>query len=112
MTSKEWVQFSVGRIVCYYTVGIIENVVPSYQADIAPSSLRGFFTGSLMAITTLGNLWGAGMGKAVATKPDGWMIAVGVQYIPPVIIAILVPFAVGQYKKPALWRQAATDTSV
>lgn len=85
-------------MVAYYTVGIVENVVPSYTAEIAPASLRGVFAGSLQCIVTLGNMWGAGMGAATAdyTTAAGWLIPVGVQFIPAVILVAGVPFAVGK----------------
>ena len=98
MTAKEWVQFSVGRIVAYFTVGIVENVVPAYQAEVAPASLRGVFAGSLICIVTLGNMWGAGMGRATAnyTTAAGWLIPVGVQFIPAIILLASIPFTIGK----------------
>ncbi|KAJ5100417.1 hypothetical protein N7456_006469 [Penicillium angulare] len=96
LTAHEWVQFSVGRIIAYLAVGLVENAVPSYSAEIAPSSLRGAFSGSLMCIVTLGNIWGAGMGRAMAsyTNNAGWLIPVGVQLIPAAILLIGLPFTV------------------
>lgn len=99
MTAHEWIQFSIGRIIAYFAVGIIENAVPSYQAEIAPASLRGFFAGSIIAVVTLGNMWGSGMGKAMATNTTkaGWLVPVGVQVIPAVILLATIPFTVGMY---------------
>ena len=99
MTSHEWVQFSIGRIIAYYGVGLVENAVPSYQAEIAPAALRGFISGSLMSIVTLGAMWGTGMGKAMAdwqTKA-GWLIPVGIQLIPVAILVLSIPFTVGEH---------------
>lgn len=91
-------QYEIGRITAYFAVGIIENVVPAYQAEIAPASLRGFITGSMISVVTLGNMWGAGMGKAMANYETkaGWLIPTGVQFIPAFILAMTVPFTVGQ----------------
>ncbi|KAJ5263518.1 general substrate transporter [Penicillium angulare] len=98
LTAHEWVQFSVGRIIAYLAVGLVENAVPSYSAEIAPSSLRGAFSGSLMCIVTLGNIWGAGMGRAMTsyTNNAAWLIPVGVQLIPAAILLIGLPFTVGK----------------
>ncbi|OQU94908.1 hypothetical protein CLAIMM_01191 isoform 2 [Cladophialophora immunda] len=96
MTSHEWVQFTIGRIIAYCGVGLVENAVPSYQAEIAPASLRGFISGSLICLATLGAMWGAGMGQAMSgyTTRAGWLIPVGVQLIPAVILLLSVPFTV------------------
>ncbi|PSR83417.1 general substrate transporter [Coniella lustricola] len=96
ITAKEWVQYEVGRIIAYFAVGIIENVVPSYQAEVSPASLRGFITGSMVSVVTLGNLWGSGMGRAMADVETsaGWLIPTGVQFIPAVILALSIPFTV------------------
>jgi SP family sugar:H+ symporter-like MFS transporter len=89
----------VGRIVAYYGVGLVENAVPSYQAEIAPAALRGFISGSLMSIVTLGALWGTGMGKAMADYKSkaGWLIPVGIELIPAAILAVAIPFTTGEY---------------
>ena len=45
----------------------------------------------------LGNLWGAGMSRAYATETTsvGWLVPVGVQLIPAVLLLVAVPFCVG-----------------
>ena len=49
-------------------------------------------------IVALGNLWGAGMGRAFATEQRdiGWMVPVGVQFIPAVAMLVMVPFCPGK----------------
>lgn len=93
----------------------------TYLAEISPSSLRGFFvsaerwrcvhkltsdpqTGIMNCIVALGNLWGAGMGRAFATEQRriGWQIPVAVQFIPAVAILIMVPFCPGELLSPPL----------
>ena len=98
MTSKSWIQFSVGRVIAYLGVGVVENTVVSYQSDVAPGSLRGFFSGALQLTLVLGNIWGGGMSRAYATEtsPKGWLVPVGVQFIPAVLIVVLVPWCVGK----------------
>ena len=81
-------------MIAYFAVGIVENVVPIYLSEICPASLRGFFAGLMNIVTVCGQLWGTGMGRAYATETakKGWLIPVGVQFIPVVLIAVMVPF--------------------
>lgn len=85
-----------GRIIAYFAVGIVENVVPAYLCEIAPASLRGFFAGIMNLVVNLGNLWGVGMGRAYATETGkiGWMVPVGVQLIPVAAMGLMLPFVV------------------
>jgi MFS transporter, SP family, sugar:H+ symporter len=43
-------------------------------------------------------MWGAGMGRAMAdyTSSTGWLVPVGVQFIPAIILAVGIPFTVGK----------------
>jgi SP family sugar:H+ symporter-like MFS transporter len=43
LTANTWQVFSGGRVIAYFAVGIVENIVPSYLSEIAPAGLRGFF---------------------------------------------------------------------
>lgn len=74
-------------------MGLCENLVPSYNAEIAPARHRGLLAGSLITFTSAGNLWGAGMGRAFSTEtqPKGWLIAVAMQFIPALLLIGLVP---------------------
>lgn len=94
MSASHWLQFTIGRDVAYFAVGLVENAVPSYNAEISPAATRGLLSGSLMFFTALGNLWGAGMSRAFATTQAkiGWMIPTSMQFIPAILIVALVPF--------------------
>lgn len=93
MTAQHWMQFTIGRDVAYFAVGLVENAVPSYNAETSPAATRGLLSGSIMLLTTLGNLWGAGMSRAYATTStkEGWLIPTGMQFIPAVAMLALVP---------------------
>ena len=93
MTSWSWAQFTVGRIIAYFAVGLVENAGTAYNAETAPPAVRGLLAGSIMFITSLGNLWGSGMSRAYSTTvtKDGWLIPVAMQFIPAVGILALVP---------------------
>ncbi|KAL1406155.1 hypothetical protein Q8F55_007839 [Vanrija albida] len=96
LTSRTWVVFTVGRVFAYATVGYIECLVPMYSAEIAPPALRGFCAGLLTPVITLSSVWGAGMCQAYAkeVRKIGWMVPIGVQMIPAVLILFLAPFTV------------------
>ena len=94
LTAKTWQTFTGGRVIAYCAVGIVENVVPTYLAEIAPAGLRGFFAGTMNIVTVCGQLWGTGMGRAYAnsTANSGWIVPVAVQFIPVALIFVLIPF--------------------
>ena len=76
VAAKNWVTFTVGRTFAYMAVGLVENAVPSYNSEICPADVRGFFTGSLLFFNVLGGIWGSGMGRAYATETGniGWLV--------------------------------------
>ena len=92
LTSHHWAQFTVGRIIAYFAVGFVENVCPAYNAEVSPAATRGILSGSLMFLTGLGNLWGAGMSRAYAdeTADKGWIIPTAMQFVPAVLLLALV----------------------
>jgi hypothetical protein len=47
-----------------------------------------------MFITGMGNLWGAGMSRAFATETHskGWIIPTAMQFVPALMMLLLVPF--------------------
>jgi len=98
MTAKSWQVFTGGRIIAYAAVGVVENAAPGFISEIAPGGMRGFFGGAMVVIVTIGNLWGALMGRAYAHEPRkiGYLVPVGVQFIPALMILVLVPFCVGK----------------
>jgi MFS family permease len=94
MTAKTWQQFSVGRAFAYLAVGIVENIVPSYQAELAPGDIRGFFAGSIQVFVHIGGVWAAAVTRAYATEPRaiGWLVPTAQQLIPAFLLVLLVPF--------------------
>ncbi|WVQ98401.1 hypothetical protein IAU59_005524 [Kwoniella sp. CBS 9459] len=42
LTAKDWIVFTVGRIIAYLAVGVVENCVPSYISEISPAGVRGY----------------------------------------------------------------------
>lgn len=96
ITARSWIQFSIGRVLAYVAVGIVEPTIPTYQAELAPAPLRGFFAGNVQVLVHLGSIWGAGMSRAYAYEEGkkGWMIPVSMQMIPAILLLIGVPFCI------------------
>ncbi|KAF4542011.1 Sugar transporter [Lasiodiplodia theobromae] len=94
VTSKTVAQFTVGRILIYTAVGLVENVTPTYQSEVSPAPLRGFFVGSLQLFLTFGSLIAGIVNNEMAkiATQAGWMVASGLQALPAVIIIVGLPF--------------------
>ncbi|KAM0259080.1 hypothetical protein ACHAPA_010928 [Fusarium lateritium] len=94
VTSKKAAQFIVGRVLVYTAVGLVENVVPTYQSEIAPGALRGFFVGSIQLCLTTGSLIAGIVNESMSRKTDnsGWQIATALQALPAVVILCLLYF--------------------
>lgn len=83
-------------MIAYVAVGIVENAVPSYEAELAPSALRGFLAGNVQVFVHIGAMWGACMSYAYRfeTGRIGWMVPVAVKMLPPVLLVLAVPFCI------------------
>ncbi|KAJ8079086.1 hypothetical protein AAF712_006464 [Marasmius tenuissimus] len=94
LTAKKAAQFLVGRIIVYIGVGIVENVVPTYQSEIVPAGLRGPVVGSLQMLLACGALIASGVNRRYSTSlvNSGWQIPVAVQMIAPFLILCGLPF--------------------
>lgn len=51
-----WQQFAVGRLVSGLAVGALSAAVPMYQAETAPSQIRGTLTATYQLFITFGIL--------------------------------------------------------
>ncbi|GAM36405.1 sugar transporter [Talaromyces pinophilus] len=94
VTSHTPAQFIVGRMFIYIAVGLVENVVPTYESEICPAPLRGFCVGSIQLFLTFGSLIAGIANEYLSgyTGNEGWMIATGMQGVPAVIILLGLPF--------------------
>ncbi|KAK5535014.1 hypothetical protein LTR23_008056 [Exophiala sp. CCFEE 6169] len=83
-------------VTTYLAVGIVEPTIPTYQAELAPAAIRGFFAGNVQVLVHLGSIWGAGMSRAYAYEQGrkGWMIPVSMQMIPAILLLICTPFCI------------------
>lgn len=96
ISAQSWIQFSVGRVLAYLAVGIVEPLVPTYQAELAPAPLRGFFAGNVQVLVHVGSIWGSGMSRAYANEQGkkGWIVPTAMQFIPAILLLIAVPFCI------------------
>ncbi|KIH93956.1 hypothetical protein SPBR_09222 [Sporothrix brasiliensis 5110] len=68
VTSTTTAQFIVGRLLVYLAVGFVENAVSTYQSEIAPGALRGFFVGSIQLCLAFGSLMAGLVNNAMACR--------------------------------------------
>ncbi|RSH95517.1 hypothetical protein EHS25_000609 [Saitozyma podzolica] len=93
-TSKHYAQYTVGRIVLYFAVGITENAVPTYQSEIVPAGARGAVVSSIQFFIAVGGFISSGVNKRFSTDKtdEGWLVATCLQALFPMLIAIGLPF--------------------
>ena len=74
--------------------GMTIVVVPIYQAETAPKALRGMMTSTLQLMIVGGQLVASlvTFGTQHIQSQRGWQIPVGLQFIAPAIIVVLLPF--------------------
>ncbi|OQE20570.1 hypothetical protein PENSTE_c013G02249 [Penicillium steckii] len=88
------VQFIVGRIVVYISVGLVEVNVTIYQSEIVPAFFRGFVVLSLQLFLTVGSILASVLNKVFSTSTDsvGWKTITGIQFVFPVLIVVFTFF--------------------
>lgn len=80
------------------------QVVPTYQTEISPAPLRGFFVGSIQLFLTFGSLIAGIVNNSTAkyTNDAGWIIATSLQALPAVIILAGILFTPGNERRNQL----------
>ncbi|KAF5320157.1 hypothetical protein D9611_010352 [Ephemerocybe angulata] len=80
-----WQQFAVGRFVSGLGVGALSAVVPMYQAETAPTQLRGTLTATYQLFITMGILvaYCIGIGTRSLSGATSWKLLVGIGMIFP-----------------------------
>jgi len=82
-STTQWVQFAIGRIITGIGIGALSVVVPMYQSECAPKSLRGLLVGMYCLLLTLG-IWTAYMvewGTRGIASSASWRIPEGLSFI-------------------------------
>ncbi|KAJ5111378.1 hypothetical protein N7532_001913 [Penicillium argentinense] len=94
--SGRLVQFIIGRIIVYISIGLVEVDVTTYQCEIVPANFRGLVIVSLQLFLNSGAVIASAVNKGFSTSSDsvGWKTVTGIQFIFPVLIicfTILIP---------------------
>ncbi|KAF8316833.1 monosaccharide importer [Clavulina sp. PMI_390] len=91
-----WAVFVLGRVVAGMGVGAVSTIVPMYQSECAPKSIRGAIVGLYQFSITIGALLSAIVLNATKDKDShaSWRIPIAVQFAWAAILAggmILLP---------------------
>ena len=78
-----WAVFIIGRVIAGLGVGLVSCLVPMYQSECAPKSLRGFIVGLYQLAITIGALLAAIVLNATQHRNDhsAWRIPIALQYV-------------------------------
>ncbi|KAK7452121.1 hypothetical protein VKT23_012226 [Stygiomarasmius scandens] len=89
-----WQQFAVGRLVSGLAVGALSAAVPMYQAETAPSQIRGTLTATYQLFITFGILvaYCISIGTRNINDAGSWRIVVGLGIIWPFILGTGILF--------------------
>jgi SP family sugar:H+ symporter-like MFS transporter len=93
-TASTAAQFIVGRFISFGMTGMTIIVVPIYQAETSPKSLRGMMTSTLQLMIIGGQVVASLVtyGTQRIAGDASWQIPVGLQFVAPSIIVGLLPF--------------------
>jgi SP family sugar:H+ symporter-like MFS transporter len=85
---NSWAQFAIGRLVSGLGVGGLSAAVPTYQAETAPSQIRGSLTATYQLFITLGILvaYAISIGTRSMSGSGSWRTVVGIGLIWPMIL--------------------------
>ncbi|GLB42869.1 putative major facilitator superfamily, sugar transporter (TC 2.A.1.1) family protein [Lyophyllum shimeji] len=89
-----WQQFAVGRWVSGLAVGALSAAVPMYQAETAPSRIRGTLTATYQLFITFGILvaYCISIGTRYLPGAGSWRTVVGIGIIWPFVMATGILF--------------------
>jgi MFS transporter, SP family, sugar:H+ symporter len=98
-STHEWVQYMMGRLVGGLGVGSLSVSVPMYQAETAPSVIRGTLTATYQLFITLGILaaYCVSIGAREIGEAGSWRTTVGVGLAWPAILSIGMIFMVSNF---------------
>ncbi|KAL0066304.1 hypothetical protein AAF712_006735 [Marasmius tenuissimus] len=91
---SSWEQFAVGRLVSGLAVGALSAAVPMYQAETAPSQIRGTLTATYQLFITFGILvaYCISIGAREMKNMGSWQLVVGIGIIWPFILGFGILF--------------------
>ncbi|KAF9535187.1 monosaccharide importer [Crepidotus variabilis] len=79
----KWSTFIGGRVVAGFGVGLVSCLVPMYQSECAPKSIRGLIVGLYQLTITIGALIAAIVLNSTKDRPNhsAWRIPISIQFI-------------------------------
>jgi len=79
----KWPTFIVGRVIAGFGVGLVSCLVPMYQSECAPKSIRGLIVGLYQLAITIGALLAAIVLNSTKDRPNhsAWRIPIAVQFV-------------------------------
>ncbi|KIX10583.1 uncharacterized protein Z518_01667 [Rhinocladiella mackenziei CBS 650.93] len=94
VTSVKREQIMAARILNYLYVGMELSVIPAYQSEIVPASVRAFIVGTYQLSLLVGGLIVNSVCRGTSSLEDNraWRIPIGLFYIVPSIILSLIWF--------------------
>ncbi|KAJ3502320.1 hypothetical protein NMY22_g18624 [Coprinellus aureogranulatus] len=89
-----WQQVAVGRLVSGFGVGALSAAVPMYQAETAPTQLRGTLTATYQLFITMGILvaYCIAIGTRSIAGAASWKLVIGLGMIWPGILILGIAF--------------------
>ncbi|CAK9065986.1 Major facilitator-type transporter ecdD [Durusdinium trenchii] len=84
--------FLLGRLVTGTSIGLLSNVVPLYQAEMAPAEMRGTLTSMYNMMITTGIFVAALLDEFLVHIDGGWRTAILLQALPALVILSCMPF--------------------
>ncbi|KZT03055.1 general substrate transporter [Laetiporus sulphureus 93-53] len=93
-TNHVWQQFAVGRMIAGFGVGALSAAVPMYQAETAPSQIRGTLTATYQLFITFGILvaYCISIGARYIGGAGSWRTVVGISFVWPMILSVGILF--------------------
>ncbi|KAF9265008.1 general substrate transporter [Marasmius fiardii PR-910] len=111
-TTHVWQQFAVGRLVSGVAVGALSAAVPMYQAETAPSQIRGALTATYQLFITFGILvaYCISIGARELPNAGSWQLVVGIGIVWPFILGLgilLMPESPRWLSRRGKWDEAS-----
>lgn len=78
----KWATFVIGRVIAGFGVGLVSCLVPMYQSECSPKSIRGLIVGLYQLAITIGALLAAIVLNSTKDHPNhsSWRIPIAVQF--------------------------------
>ena len=99
-------QFVVGKTLAAVAMGLCANIVPIYLAETSTAKARGAAVGLYQNVLMLGVIIASGTvyGSASRKDPSSYLIPIGLQAFPPIVMLAASPF-LPESPRWLVWKQ-------